>query len=56
MSDENDGNEAQYFAEVGQQEQRIEEAKRMSLAIEAHRKWVQEFNAKEIEDGTVRAG
>lgn len=49
----------QWYAEVGcreEQERRIEEAKRMSKALEDHRKWVAEFNEKEKEHGTVRAG
>jgi len=36
----------QWYAEVGmreEEEQRIEEAKRISEALEAHRKWKEEF-------------
>ena len=40
----------QWYAEVGmreEEEQRIEEAKRISAAIEEHRKWVKEFNERQ---------
>jgi len=40
----------QWYAQVGQreeEEQRAAEAKRISDDIEAHRKWLQEFNERQ---------
>lgn len=40
----------QWYAEVGmreEEEQRIEEAKRISAALEEHRKWVKDFNERQ---------
>ena len=52
----NDDGGMQWYAEVGQKEEYDAwlDAQRLSDLIEAHRKWVKEFNEQEIEDAMER--